>query len=77
MSLAVSDGECCRVPGCGHACVGYIQVGSKGRREVYVGHPAGLNQIPVCAEHLYVGGPVSPPRAAHLAVRGHQTAPVT
>lgn len=57
MGLATSGDGCCRVPACFRGAVGYILVGSRGRREVYVGHPAALNHIPVCAEHLHaVGG---------------------
>jgi len=56
MSLAVSDDQCCRVPACGRAAVGYVQVGSQGRREVYVGRPGALNHFPLCAEHLHAAG---------------------
>jgi hypothetical protein len=62
MSLAVGNDESCRVPACGRAAVGYLQVGSHGRREVYVGRPRGLNQFPLCAEHLHGAGTAPAPR---------------
>lgn len=65
--MGVFDDERCRVPACGRSAVGYIQVGGKGRREVYVGHPAGLNQIPVCAEHLHTAGTVGHWATAHVS----------
>ena len=64
--MGVVDDECCRVPACSRTAVGYIQVGSKGRREVYVGRPVGLNQIPVCADHLYTMGGAGRPATTHL-----------
>jgi hypothetical protein len=68
MTLGLSD-DCCRVPGCGRATVGYIRVGSKGRREVYVGRPGALNHIAVCAEHLHLRAAVSPLAPAQLYAR--------
>ena len=55
MSVGITD-ECCRVSACGRTAVGYVQVGSHGRREVYVGHPGALNHFPLCAEHLHAAG---------------------
>jgi hypothetical protein len=66
--VGISDEECCRVPACGRPAVGYIQVGSRGRREVYVGHPAGLNHIPVCAEHLQTAASVGHWATAHVSL---------
>ena len=56
MSMAESSDEYCRVPACGRTAVGYLFVGSHGRREVYVGHPGALNHFPLCAEHLHTAG---------------------
>ena len=46
MSMAESTDEYCRVPACGRTAVGYLFVGSHGRREVYVGHPGGPEPLP-------------------------------
>ena len=67
MSLAVANDECCRVPACGRIAVGYVQVGSHGHREIYVGRPAALNHFPLCAEHLDAAGTM--PSAARSANR--------
>ena len=61
--MSVEDGDlCCRVPACGRAVVGYMQIGSRGHREVYVGYPVGLNHFPLCAEHLPTAGAASEAR---------------
>jgi hypothetical protein len=69
MSVAESNGECCRVPTCGRAPVGYLLVGNHGRREVYVGRPGALNHFPLCAEHLYAAGTTSAPRTQQQRLR--------
>jgi len=68
MNAAASGDECCRVPACGQTAVGYVQIGSRGLREVYVGRPAALNHFPLCADHLAAAG-AAPSRQAHQHLR--------